>query len=52
MTTVWKWVTPDAVGNEGRVLISFTTKEGRDKFAATAVFPKGTTLAFGSLDAL
>lgn len=52
ITTVWRWVTTDSVGAEGRVLISFNTKEERDKFATTAVFPKGTTISLGSLDAL
>jgi len=52
MSTVWRWVTDDANGSEGRVLVAFSTKETRDKFANTANFPKNTTLAFGSLDAL
>lgn len=52
MTTVWRWVTADTVGVEGRVLVSFASKESRDKFANTAVFPKGSTISFGSLDAL
>nr|QAB13911.1 MAG: E2 protein [Human papillomavirus] len=52
MSTVWRWVTDDAVGNEGRVLISFGSREDRDRFAKTTIFPKDTTYALGSLDAL
>ncbi|ATQ38203.1 E2 [Gammapapillomavirus sp.] len=52
ISTVWRWVTDDADGNEGRVLISFLSKESRDKFATNTKFPKDTTVAFGSLDAL
>ena len=49
---MWRWVTDDADGNEGRVLISFLSKESRDKFATNTKFPKDTTVAYGSLDAL
>lgn len=51
-STVWKWVTDDADGHEGRVLISFLTKEQRDTFASNTKFPKDTSVAYGSLDAL
>ncbi|ACT76415.1 E2 protein [Human papillomavirus 116] len=52
ISTVWKWVTKDAVGHEGRVLIAFLSKESRDLFANSVHFPKNTTHSYGSLDAL
>lgn len=52
ISTVFRWVTDDVNGNEGRMLIAFPTRETRDAFAQATHFPKDTSLSFGSIDAL
>lgn len=51
-SSVFKWITPDAQLPESRMLLAFPSVNDRDIFLQNTHFPKGTSWALGSLNAL
>ena len=51
-STVFKWVSPESDLQDSRMLLAFPSIGERDLFLKNTHFPKGTSWALGSLDAL
>lgn len=53
VSSAFRWINGDASsGFSSRVLVTFVSKEQRQRFIATVPFPKRSSYAFGSLDSL